>query len=83
MSACSLTIKGAKDLSDALTTNSTLEKLNISLNAVRDEGIKHLAHAIEANHGLKSLHLVSCGMTDVGLKDLAHSQLIRNIAYLE
>ena len=72
-STCSLTSRSAKSLAKALTTNTHLEELNISDNALCDDGIQHLAHALKVNQHLKTLLLVNCSIADNGFQCLAEA----------
>ena len=70
LAACSLTSLSAS-LSEALATNTQLEELNVSGNALQDDGIQHLAHALQSNQHLKKLDVGSCNLSDNRFRYLA------------
>jgi Ran GTPase-activating protein (RanGAP) involved in mRNA processing and transport len=75
---CSITSRGAEDLSRALALNSSLEKLDISRNDLGDEGVSHVAEALEQNKQLKELWIGGGVITDKGAASLASALTVNN-----
>ena len=76
--SCGISSRGAEDLSRALAQTSSLEKLDIGVNNLRDEGISHVAEALKQNKQLKELWIGECGMTDKGAASLASALTVNN-----
>ena len=76
---CSIASRGVEDFSRALRVyNSSLEKLDITLNILRDQGISNVAEALKQNEQLKELWMGGCGLTDKGAASLASALTINN-----
>ena len=64
-------VEGAKELAEALETNTSLTTVILSNNGIGDRGAIALATALRANHTLKSLDLSNNGIGDRGANMLA------------
>lgn len=62
--------RGAKELSEILKVNNTVDKLFISNSPIGAEGIKHLAEALKQNTTLKSMDLSGISIGEGGATHL-------------
>ncbi len=58
-------------ISQSLSTNKTLKRLDLWNNRIGDKGIAALAEALRANSSLETLNLSKNQITDIGAKDFA------------
>lgn len=76
LSACKLTEKGIKSLSQMLVVNKSLTILNISSNNFGGS-IAHISYSLTINTTLRELHLSGCKVTEHGIESLSQ-MLVQN-----
>ncbi|MBA2651509.1 MAG: hypothetical protein H0U73_04485 [Tatlockia sp.] len=64
---------GAKDISEALKTNTSLSRLDLRSNQIRDAGVKDLSEALKTNTSLSSLDLAGNKIGADGAKDFSEA----------
>lgn len=59
-------------IAEALSTNTSITKLDVCVTEIQDEGVLKILEAIESNpHSkIRALNFASCGITDVGAKKI-------------
>jgi Ran GTPase-activating protein (RanGAP) involved in mRNA processing and transport len=62
-------------IANELASNSTLEKLDLTGNKIRDEGASAIAKALKNNNTLTSLSLRGNKLSDKGIESIAHALL--------
>ena len=75
LSRKNITSEGWVHLFKALCNNTSLKKLNISLNELEMEGSVALAEMLSCNKSLTELNLESCQVPEAGLRELARGLL--------
>ena len=77
LSSAMLSYAAGGKLAEAIKTNSTLQKLDLSCNKIRTKNVKKLAMSLKFNSALRTLHLRHAKITYEGAEDLA-SALMTN-----
>ena len=67
---CKIGAETAISLADAISSNSTLQKLVLRVNPIKERGFTALADMLRVNKALETLDLLGCMTRDVGIRNI-------------
>ena len=67
---CKIDANSSVELADALSINSTLQKLSLAHNPIKERGFTALANMLKVNKSLQILNLLGCVTGAVGIRNI-------------